>query len=116
MGGVIELSESVDSGHLWAGWIFRQILEDTLAQHPDDKEMSEAFETAEAIGGLVVYSFPRNLADRVISAMRTAIEDILAGKTQSKLEEKRYNNALSREQYREVLQTVLAQLPPSPTN
>lgn len=109
MGGVIELSRDADSGHLWAGWVFRQILEDTLLQCCGDKEMSEAFEKAEAIGALFIYDLPAELADRVRGGMQTAIEGILTGKLSSTLEEKPYG-ALSKERYLEPLRLIQVQL------
>ena len=109
MGGVIELSKDEDSGHLWAGWVFRQILEDTLVQCSGDAEIAEAFETAGGIGALLVYNYSPEVAGRIIKSMRAAIESILTGQVQSKLEEKPYA-AFSREQYEEVLRSVLKQL------
>jgi hypothetical protein len=109
MGGVIELSKDVNSGRLWAGWAFRQILEDTLAEHPEDLEMAIEFEQAQAIGGLLIYDFPEPLRERVIRAIRSAVEGILNGTIRSKLDEKPYNDPLSRKQYREVLESLQGQ-------
>lgn len=108
MAGVIVFSRNPDIDWFRAGWIFRQVMEDTLAQCPTDAEMSAEFERAEAIGALFVDEMREPLRSRTRAAMRDAAIGILKGEVRSRLEDKTYETPVSIEQYRESLEELLA--------
>jgi hypothetical protein len=111
MSGVISFSESPEQAWVMAGWVFRQVLEDVLANQPDDHAMKRVFEMAEAIGGLHVNTLEPELRDRITESMRRVVSDILAGRIQSGIKNKTYGDARTVAQYRESVKELMKSMP-----
>jgi hypothetical protein len=77
--GAIAFSRKPEHIVVYAGWVLRQVMDDTVSQHPADSEMVEEFESAKAIDGLMVYLLPPELGTRIIDAIRKTTAGILAG-------------------------------------
>jgi hypothetical protein len=93
MGGTIGFSERPEQIWLKARWAFRQILEDVSAQYPGDTQMRETFDQAEWNSGLAVNQLSKELAERVVIALREATTGILAGTIESGIISKPYGDA-----------------------
>ena len=105
--GVISFSDTAERIWYVAGWAFRQILEDVLAQNPNDREMAEQFERAISISGLILYVLERTLADRITASIRDVATGILSGRIQSKIVEQPYGDDETVRQYHEALKELL---------
>lgn len=104
---VIAFSKDPNEGLVYAGWVIRQVLDDTLAQNPNDAEMAAAFALAKESFGIVVYALQPDLAARVTKAMRDTATGILEGTIRSGILDKGWGDARTVEQYRGVLAEVL---------
>lgn len=109
---------STKSEHSWvkAGWVLRQIMDDTASQHPEDSEMAEQFEAAKAIDGLMVYLLRPDLAARITAAIRMAVRGILSGTIRSSIVDQPYGDERTVAQYREALEQLLQVIPSSGTS
>src|SRR5262245_38874948 len=58
---VISFSDRPDEIWCVAGWPFRQVLNDVMSKYPDDAEMADAFDHADALSGLIVDMLGRPL-------------------------------------------------------
>ncbi len=86
--GAIAFSRKPEHSVVYAGWVIRQVMDDTASQYPEDSEMVEEFETAKAIDGLMVYLLRAELADRITAAIRMTAKGILSGSVRSGLANK----------------------------
>jgi hypothetical protein len=111
MGGTIGFSERPEQIWLKAGWAFRQILEDVSAQYPGDTQMRETFDQAEWNSGLAVNQLSKELAERVVIALKEATTGILAGTIESGIISKPYGDAQCQAQYKEALRELLKIIP-----
>lgn len=94
-----------------AGWVFRQVLDDTLSQHQNDPEMAEEFAHAQTNSGLGVDLLEPEFAARVTNAIKLVATSILSGAIRSGIHDQPYGDATTVEQYREALQELLASIP-----
>jgi hypothetical protein len=109
--GAVAFSKKPENSWVMAGWVLRQVLDDTASQHPDDFEMAEEFDLAKAVDGLMVYLLPPEFARRVTSAIRTTAQGILSGAIRSGIVDKADCDARTLAQYREALQELLEAIP-----
>ena len=105
--GVISFSDTAETTWCVAGWAFRQILEDVLAQNQNDHEMTDAFEGAIRVSGLILHLLERSLADRIIASIRDVGAGILSGRIQSKIAEQPYGDEETVRQYHKGLKELL---------
>src|SRR5262249_44190873 len=114
--GAIAFSTKPEHICAYAGWVLRQIMDDTASQHPEDSGMAKAFEGAKAIDGLIVYNLPAELADRVTKAIEATAERILSGTIRSGIVDKPGCDARTFAQYRTALKGILEAIPvPGPS-
>jgi hypothetical protein len=101
--------------HSWAmaGWALRQVLNDTISQHPDDSEMAEEFNNPKDTDGLIVYLLPPDLAARVTHAIRNVAVGILSGAIHSGVAMRHHGDERTVAQYKEALQELLEAIPPA---
>ncbi len=109
--GAIAFSTNPEETWAVAGWALRQVLDDTVSQHPDDSEMATEFEAAKAIDGLMVHSLRPDLAARVTKAIRDVATGILSGHIRSQIVDQSYGDERTVLQYREGLQELLKAIP-----
>jgi hypothetical protein len=109
---VISFSKKPENSWVVAAWAFRQLLDDTLAQHSGDLEMADIFEKAKYIPGLVLYSLEPRFAKRVREAIRQTIVSILSGEIQSGIINQRHGDKETIEQYHQGLRELLKAIPP----
>jgi hypothetical protein len=109
--GAIAFSSGPEHSWAMAGWVLRQVLDDTASQHPDDSEMTTEFGAAKAIDGLMVYLLPPQLAARVTKAIRDVAVGILSGNIRSGIVDQPYGDKRTVLQYREALQALLKAIP-----
>ncbi len=104
---------SSDHEHSWvvAGWAFRQVLDDVMSQHRNDRAMAEAFIEAGAIGGLMIHMLEPGLAKRATCAIKQVASEILSGSTETLLASQPYGDAPTIEQYRRSLKDLLRVIP-----
>ena len=104
---------SDDAKHTWAkaGWALRQILDDTASQYPEDSEMSQKFNNAKDIDGLMVFLLPPDLAARVTNAIGEVATGILSGTIHSGVAERHHGDEKTVAQYREALRELLEAIP-----
>jgi hypothetical protein len=110
--GAIAFSKEPEHCVVYAGWVLRQIMDDTASQHPEDSEMAAAFEGGKAIDGLMVYLFPAELAARVTNAIKKMAIGVLSGTIHSGIAERHHGDERTVTQYREALQELLEAIPP----
>ena len=105
--GAIAFSEQLE--HIWAkaGWVLRQVLDDTVSQHPDDFEMAQTFSDAKDTDGLMVYLLPADLAARATNAIRDVATGILSGSIHSGIAERHHGDERTAAQYRGALRELL---------
>ena len=62
------ISFSDQPNEIWcvAGWAFRQLLDDVLAQHPENREMGAKFEQSKTYGGLVLELLKPEVAENTL--------------------------------------------------
>ena len=103
---VISMTEQPD--HVWkaAGWAFRQVLDDVIAQYPEDAEMATEFEQAKSHSGLILYLLPPESAARISSAILEVTTGILAGTIRSGIVDQPYGDEQTIEQYRKGLKEL----------
>jgi hypothetical protein len=101
------------SEHIWAmaGWVLRQVLEDTVSRHPEDSEMAREFEAAKDTAGLMVYLLPPDSAARVTNAIREVAAGSLSGTIQSGVAGRHHGDERTVAEYREALQELLEAIP-----
>jgi hypothetical protein len=109
---VIGFSDKPEDIWCVAGWVFRQILGDVISQHPEDKEMADAFTRAKAFSGLHIDLLEPELAARITNALRQVTADTLSGAIRSGIHDQTYGDAAAVEQYREGLRELQNILPP----
>ena len=109
--GAIAFSENPEHSWVMAGWVLRQVLDDTASEHPEDSEMAEEFEAAKDIDGLMVYLLQPELATRVTAAIRQAATGILSGAIHSGVAERHHGDERTIAQYRGALQELLEAIP-----
>lgn len=114
--GSIAFSTKADESWAAAGWVLRQVLDDTASQHPGDSEMAKEFEAAKAVDGLTVYLLQPDLARRITSGMRIVAKGVLSGTIRSGIIGKPYGDERTVAQYREALEQLLDAMPPASTN
>lgn len=110
---VISVSDTPEGVWGVAGWAFRQILDDVIAQYSNDERMAAEFEHAKAISGLVLYLVEPSLANRIKSAIRNVVDGILAGTIRSGISEQPYGDTVTVAQYLDSLKQLSRILPPS---
>src|SRR5215467_7090707 len=110
--GAIAFSRKPEHSVVYAGWVLRQLMDDTASQHPEDSEMAREFEGAKAIDGLIVYLLPAELAARVTNAIKEVATGILSGTVHSGVAERHRGNERTVAQYKEALREILEAIPP----
>lgn len=112
---VILFSEDDENGWKKAGWVVRQILDDTLSQYPEDSAMASEFDLAKQRSWIVISS-PENpeFAGRVINAIRHTAAGILSGDIRSGIHDRPYGDAKTVNQYCEALKELLQVIPAEP--
>jgi hypothetical protein len=113
MAGVISFSDDPIDIWMKAGWAFRQILSDVLQAHPEDNELRDIFDGAEAVNGLSINTLPPEVALRATNSLRYTVNSLLDGRLQSGLVKQSYGNARTLAQYRECLLELAAMIPSS---
>ena len=104
---VISFSEeSSDAGWVVAGWAFRQLFEDVMLAHPDDREMAAIFDRAEAVGYFFLDNLNKELAVRVTAAIKKVAAGILAGTIQSGIVD-RFHDEQTTQEYLNGLRMLL---------
>lgn len=111
--GSIAFSKNQKHSRQWAGWVIRQILDDTAAQNPEDTQMAEEFDVAKSMDGLIVYLLPPEFAARVTKAIGEVATGILSGTIHSGVAERHREDERTIAQYREALQELLEAIPHS---
>ncbi len=111
MGGAISFSDKPEEIWLKAGWVFRQVLEDVISQYPEDSEIADLFDGAEAVGGFGFDALEPEFAARVSCAIWQVATGILSGTIRSGIHDKPYGDAITVEQYRKSLQELLETFP-----
>jgi len=111
--GAIAFSEEPEHSWVMAGWVLRQVLDDTASQHPEDFQMAEKFDIAKAMDGLIVYLLPDEFATRVTKAIREAAQGILSGTIQSGIVDKPDCDVRTLNEYFDALRELLAAIPMS---
>jgi len=109
--GAIAFSRKPEHSVVYAGWVLRQVMDDTASQHPEDSEMAEKFESAKATDGLMVYLLRPELAARITAAIRETATGILSGSVRSGVAERHYDDERTIAQYRQALQGLLEVIP-----
>ena len=107
------ISFSDQPNEIWcvAGWAFRQLLDDVMSQHSEDREMAAKFEESKTYGGLVLYLLEPEMAEKFATAIAKVAEGILSGAISSGLINQTYGDAVTIEQYRSALKELLEALP-----
>ena len=104
---------SKDPAQTWckAGWAFRQVIDDVLAQYPNDPAMNAELEEAKAAKGLSLFLMDSELAARVSAAIRHAATRILAGEIRSGIHDQDYGDPMTVMQYHDSLRELLDIIP-----
>lgn len=110
---VISFSENHDRSWVMAGWVVRQILDDVIAQYPEDSDMASEFDYAKQSSGIRVESLEPDLRIRVTDAIRYTVAGILSGKVRSGFYDKPSGDANIEEQYLKALKELLDMIPPT---
>ncbi|HEY9284988.1 MAG TPA: hypothetical protein VIP46_16155 [Pyrinomonadaceae bacterium] len=110
---VIGFSDQPEGIWCVAGWVFRLLRGDVITQYPEDKEMADAFASAEIFSGLHVDSLTPELAVRVADALRQVTSGILSGAIRSGIRDLPFGDATAEEQYQQALRELLNILPPT---
>jgi hypothetical protein len=105
--GAIAFSTKPEESWVVAGWAFRQVLDDTVSEYPNDSEMARAFEEAKAISGLIVYKLQPDLATRVTSAIRAVAMGVLSESIRSGIIDQPYGEERTVVEYRKGLEQLL---------
>ncbi len=92
-----------------AGWAFRQILDDVMDQYPDDFEMEQKFQQAQALDGLHLDLLPPEFASRIAERICRVATGILNGSIQSSVGE-RYHGTTRPQAYRTGLPSLVRDL------
>jgi hypothetical protein len=108
----IAFSKDAEKSWVVAGWAFRQLLDDVIAQNPGDSEMAEKFAQSKTHSGLMVYLLGPEFAARVTSAIKHIVTGILSGTIRSGIYDQPYGDTRTVEQYRAALQELLKAIPP----
>lgn len=97
-------------GPAWvvSSWTFRQLLEDVIAQHPDDPELHIELKAASATKTILLDSFHPDLSRRLAEAIRHTASDIWSGELQSSLSRKPYGSDGLVAEYRHALERLVA--------
>lgn len=111
---VIIFSDNPDRSWKMAGWVVRQILDDTVSQYPHDSAMASEFDDAKQRSWMVVEGREPEFVVRVTNAIRHTATGILSGEIRSGIHDKRYGVAKTVEQYHEALRELLQVIPPEP--
>jgi hypothetical protein len=111
---VISFSDKPEQTWCVAGWAFRQVLNDVLSEFPDDAEMAEAFERADALSGLHIDGLEPQLAARITHAITHVVQGILSGTIQSGIHRQDYSGGNTVPEYRKGLQQLLDAIPNKP--
>jgi hypothetical protein len=109
--GAIAFSRKPEHSWVRAGWVLRQVLDDTVSQNPEDSEMAQEFQAAKDTDGLMVYLLPPDLSARVTNAIRKVATGILSGTIHSGVAERHHGDERTVAQYREALQKLLEAIP-----
>jgi hypothetical protein len=104
---------SDDPDEIWqvAGWAFRQVLDDTMAQYPDDLEMTAVLSDLRDIKGLSVDLLEPELAARVTRAIWDVVTGILSGSIRSGIVDQPYGDSMTVAQYRSALRDLKRAIP-----
>lgn len=107
------ISFSKDPKNVWcvAGWAFRQILDDVIAQFPADSELLAKLEQSREIKGLIVERLSPEFAVRVTNSIKDVAEGILKGTIRSGIHDKPYGDQETVRQYFEALRELLEAIP-----
>lgn len=93
-----------------SSWAFRQLLEDVLAQHPNDPELASELTTASRTKCLYIDSFPPEFTSRMTEAILVTASAVCSGQIESGLARKPYGTAEIIAEYRYSLQRLMAML------
>ena len=104
---------SDDPDEIWqvAGWVFRQVLDDIMAQYPDDLEMAAELTDVRDIKGLNIDLLNPELAARVTNAIWDVVTGILSGSVQSGIVDQPYGDSMTIAQYRSALRDLKRAIP-----
>jgi hypothetical protein len=91
-----------------SSWAFRQLLEDVLAQYPEDPELTSEFKIASRVKCLYIDSFHPELTIRVTQAIRETASAISSGRIQTGLARKPYGTAEIVAEYRQAVERLVA--------
>lgn len=108
---VIAFSDRPEEIWIVAGWVFRQVLDDTFSEHQKDAEMAEEFAYAKTHSGFNVDLLEPESAARVTNAIKLVITGILSGAIRSGIHDQPYGDAETVEQYRRALRDLLNRFP-----
>lgn len=74
----------LQNGSDWskANWIFRQLATDILVLFPDDQDLKNELEKAEAFGGLYLDTVEEMLASKIVDALAAVTKSTIEGKIQ----------------------------------
>lgn len=91
-----------------SSWTFRQLLEDVIAQHPDDPELHFELKTASGTKTIILDSFHPELSQRLAEAIRETASGICTGQQQTTLSRKLYGTDGLVAEYRHSLEKLVA--------
>ena len=103
---VISISDQPDDIWKVAGWAFRQLLDDVVAQYPADVETAQKFEQSKALSGLHLDLLPPEFAARIAKAILEVTTGILSGTVRSGIVDQPYGDEQTIQQYREGLKEL----------
>jgi hypothetical protein len=110
---VISFSKNHERSWVMAGWVVRQILDDVIAQYPNDSDMASEFDYAKQSSGICVESLEPDLRIRVTNTIRQTVTGILSGKIKSGINDGRpFEDAKIVEKYHGALKELLDLIPP----
>jgi hypothetical protein len=89
-----------------ANWAFRQLADDISARFPEDEEICNALEQAQAFGHLDLAGIDGELRGRLMQAMRNIIVETIDGR----IEGWKASDDIAHRMYRESLVELLAMI------
>jgi hypothetical protein len=107
----ISFSRKPEEQWVAAGWVFRQVLDDTISQRKEDVEMRKLLEESKALKSLMLYLLEPDVAKRTTTAIAEVVSGILSGVIKSGIHHQSYGNANTVQEYRKGLQLLLNAIP-----
>jgi hypothetical protein len=91
-----------------SSWTFRQLLEDVIAQHPDDSELHTELKAASVTKTILLDGFHPDFSQRLADAIRETAAAISSGEVQTSLTRKPYGTDGLVTEYRHALEKLVA--------